>query len=288
MSERSGWNHLYRIDQATAAVKNPVTSGPWVVQGVDFVDDAKKQVWFRALGMDANQDPYHVHHCRVNFDGTGLTRLTDGDGTHTLQWSPDRRFYLDTFSRVDTPPVTELRRGEDGKKLLTLEEAQTSALRETGWLAPERFVAKGRDGVTDIHGIILRPSNYDPAKKYPVIEYIYAGPHGHHVPKSFAAYMRRMEVAELGFVVVQMDGMGTNWRSRAFHDVCWKNIGDEPQSLAWEDIDPESVDWDDDHIEVDGQEIQVHIGDDPAALCEAAGELIIELAEYAAEYEDEE
>jgi dipeptidyl-peptidase-4 len=235
MSERSGWNHLYRIDQSTAAVKNPVTSGPWAMQGVDLVDDAKKQVWFRALGMDANQDPYHVHHCRVNFDGTGLTRLTDGDGTHTLQWSPDRRFYLDTFSRVDSPPVTELRRGEDGQKLLTVEEAQISALRETGWQPPERFVAKGRDGVTDIHGIILRPSNFDPAKKYPVIEYIYAGPHGHHVPKTFQPYMRRTEVAELGFVVVQMDGMGTNWRSRAFHDVCWQNIGDAgfPDRIAW-------------------------------------------------------
>lgn len=235
MSERSGWNHLYRIDQSTAAVKNAITQGPWVVRGVDFVDVKKQQIWFRAMGLDAKQDPYHVHHCRVNFDGSGFTRLTDGDGIHTLQWSPDRKYYIDTFSRVDSPPVSELRRADDGKKLLTLEECQISELRESGWQAPERFVAKGRDGVTDIYGVILRPTNFDPSKKYPVIEYIYAGPHDHHVPKAFRPFWRTMEMAELGFILVQIDGMGTNWRSKAFHDYCWKNIGDAgfPDRLAW-------------------------------------------------------
>ncbi|MFO0936850.1 MAG: prolyl oligopeptidase family serine peptidase [Gemmataceae bacterium] len=235
MSERSGWNHLYRIDQATSAVKNPITSGNWVVRGVESVNEETQQIWFRAMGLDANQDPYHIHYCRVNFDGSGFTRLTEGDGTHTLQWSPDWRFYIDTYSRVDSPPTVELRRGLDGKKVLTLEEAQISELRESGWQTPERFVAKGRDGKTDIHGIILRPTNFDPQKKYPVIEYIYAGPHDHHVPKSFRPFYRTMEMAELGFIVVQMDGMGTNWRSKAFHDHCWKNIGDAgfPDRQLW-------------------------------------------------------
>lgn len=234
MSERSGWNHLYRIDTKTKQAM-PITKGEWLVRGVDHFDPEKKQITFRACGWEADQDPYHVHHCRINFDGTGFIRLTEGDGTHSLQWSPDRRFYLDTYSRVDRPPVTELRRAEDAKKLLTLEESTLDGLKAVGWQAPERFVAKGRDGKTDIYGVILRPSNFDPAKKYPIIEYIYAGPHGHHVPKEFRAMWRTMEMAELGFIIVQIDGMGTNWRSKAFHDVCWKNIGDSgfPDRIAW-------------------------------------------------------
>jgi dipeptidyl aminopeptidase/acylaminoacyl peptidase len=132
--------------------------------------------------------------------------------------------------------VTELRRTADGKKVLTLETADVTALEKAGWKPPERFTAKGRDDTTDIYGIIHRPTNFDPAKKYPVIEYIYAGPHGHHVPKAFAPIHRSpMAMAELGFVVVQIDGMGTSWRSKAFHDVCWKNLGDSgfPDRIPW-------------------------------------------------------
>jgi dipeptidyl-peptidase 4 len=201
---------------------------------VDDVDAKSRELVIRTVGVNANEDPYHVHVARVKFDGSGFKLLTEGDGTHTVQWSPNRKFFVDTFSRVDLPPVHLLRQA-DGTKLLELAKADVSALEKKGWKPPERFVAKGRDGTTDIHGIILRPSNFDPKKKYPVIEYIYAGPHDQHVSKRFQAYSRRMELAELGFIIVQCDGMGTNWRSKAFHDVCWKNLADGgfPDRMAW-------------------------------------------------------
>jgi len=235
MSERDGWNHLYLCDAATGRVKNQITKGAWVVRQVDRVDDAKRQIWFRAGGIRPGQSPYHVHYCRVNFDGTGLVVLTAGDGTHTVKFSPDGRHFVDTWSRVDLPPVTELRRSDDGKLVAELERADATALLKTGWRAPMRFVAKGRDGVTDIHGVIYRPTTFDPHRKYPVIEEIYAGPNDAYVPQSFAAFHTPQALAELGFVVVQIDGMGTLHRSKKFHDVCWKNLGDAglPDRILW-------------------------------------------------------
>lgn len=235
MSERSGWNHLYGFDANTGALKNPVTQGEWVVRAVDRVDREKGLVWFQAMGIHPQQDPYHVHFARVALDGTGLTILTEGDGSHEVQFSPDRRYLIDTYSRVDLPPVVELRSGEDGRLIRELERADWSALLSSGWRAPERFEAPGRDGKTPIYGVIWRPSNFDASRKYPVIEQIYAGPQGAFVPKTFAPFHGPQALAELGFVVVQIDGMGTNWRSKAFHDVCWKNLADAgfPDRIAW-------------------------------------------------------
>lgn len=235
MSERDGWNQIYLYDAETGKVKNQITHGDWVVRKVERVDEQNRQIWFTAGGIQPGQDPYYIHYCRVNFDGTDLTILTEGDGTHSVEFSPDRRFFVDTFSRVDLAPVHELRRAEDGKLVCELERADWSELLKTGWHAPERFVAKGRDGETDIYGIIVRPLNFDPNKKYPVIEDIYAGPHDSFVPKSFQAYLKMQRLAELGFVLVKMDGMGTSNRSKKFHDVCWKNIADAgfPDRIAW-------------------------------------------------------
>src|SRR5439155_25594810 len=160
---------------------------------------------------------------------------TEGDGTHTIERSPDGRFLLDTYSRVNLPPLTELRRTEDGKLVWELERADDSRLKATGWQVPEPFVTKGRDGKTDIYGVILHPTNFDPSKKYPVIEHIYAGPQGSFVPKSFRSVHHHQTLAELGFVVVQIDGMGTSNRSKAFHDVCSRNLGDAgfPDRILW-------------------------------------------------------
>lgn len=235
MSERDGWNHLYLFDGVTGAVKNQITKGNWVVRGVEKVDEAARQIWFQASGMQAGKDPYLIHYYRINYDGTGLTAFTEADGNHTVSFSDDRKYYVDLWSRVDLPAVAELRRTEDRKVLVELEHGDASELTKAGWRAPEVFTSLGRDGKTDIWGIIVRPSNFDPLKKYPVIEYIYAGPHSSHVPKTFAPYNQMWSLAELGFIVVQIDGMGTSNRSKAFHDVAWKNLGDAgfPDRILW-------------------------------------------------------
>ncbi len=235
MSERDGWNHLYLIDAKTGEVKNQVTKGEWVVRGVDRIDEDSRTVEFRAMGIHPNQDPYYLHHAKVKFDGLGLTTLTDGDGTHTVQYSPGRKYLIDTYSRVDLPPIHELRRLEDGKLVVSLDKADVSEQASAGMKYPERFTAKGRDGKTDIYGLIVRPKDFDANKKYPVIEQIYAGPHGAHVPKAFGAGRGVQGLADLGFLLVQIDGMGTNWRSKAFHDVAWKNIKDAgfPDRILW-------------------------------------------------------
>lgn len=234
-SERSGWHHLERVDIATGE-RLPITSGAWVVRGVENVDEQARTLTIRLSGRDPAQSPYHVHHARVGFDGDGFTMLTEADGTHELVWSPDRATYVDVWSRVDLPPRHELRRASDGALLGALEEADDAALVADGWQRPERFVATGRDGATDIHGVILRPSGFDPGKRYAVIENVYAGPQDSHAPVAWrSSYGSMSTLAEMGFVVVQADGMGTANRSKAFHDVCAKNLGDAgfPDRIAW-------------------------------------------------------
>jgi dipeptidyl aminopeptidase/acylaminoacyl peptidase len=235
VSERDGWRHLYLLDAKSGAVKNQITRGDYVVRGVERIDEEKRQVWFRASGKNPDQDPYLIHYYRVNFDGTGLVALTEGNGSHTVQYSPDRKYLIATYSRVDLPPVHELRRVADGRLICLLEKANISELTEAGWEPPEVFVAKGRDGRTDIWGIICRPRRLDPTKKYPVIEHIYAGPQGSFVPKTFSAARRFAALTDLGFIVVQIDGMGTANRSKAFHDVCWQNLKDAgfPDRILW-------------------------------------------------------
>ena len=235
MSERDGWNHLYLIDGATGAVTRQITRGEWVVRAVIKVDEAAKQILFSASGMQAGKDPYFLNVYRINLDGSGLTPLTSGDGNHAVVFSDDGALYIDTFSRVDAAPVSALRRTADASVVLPLETGDITALKAAGWPAPEPFAAKGRDGRTDIWGVIYRPSTFAASRKYPVIENIYAGPQGSFVPKSFSAYNGMQAIAELGFIVVQIDGMGTSNRSKAFHDVAWKNLGDAgfPDRILW-------------------------------------------------------
>jgi dipeptidyl aminopeptidase/acylaminoacyl peptidase len=225
MSERDGWNHLYLYDGQSGRMKTQITNGNWVVRNVIKVDEDKRQIWFSASGMYPGKDPYFVHYYRINFDGTGLTTLTGADANHVANFSTDMEYYVDTYSRVDAPHVSELRRG-DGTLVAKIESGDISELKKAGWKPPEVFTSMARDGKTDILGVIYRPTNFDPANKYPVIENIYAGPQGSFVPKSFSAFNAMQATAELGFIVVQIDGMGTNNRSKAFHDVAWKNLKD--------------------------------------------------------------
>jgi len=200
---------------------------------------------FSASGMYPGQDPYLVYHYRINFDGSGLTLLTPEEANHNGSYSSDAQFFVDNYSRLDLPPVLVLRRTSDNSLLATLERGDTSELVKTGWKPPEVFTAKGRDGKTDIWGIIIRPTNFDPTKKYPVIENIYAGPQGSFVPKSFLTYSSMMAQAEIGFIVVQIDGMGTSNRSKAFQDVAWKNLGDAgfPDRILWDQAVAAKYPW---------------------------------------------
>lgn len=234
-SERDGWNHLYLYDGQTGKVKNQITKGEWVVRDVVHVNEDERYLIFAGSGKEVGQDPYFTQYYRINFDGSGFTPLTTEGGNHRASFSSDFSTFIDTYSRVDAAPVSVLRSAADGEILMELEKADASALLATGWKYPEVFHAKGRDGTTDIWGIIIRPSNFDPSKSYPVIENIYAGPQGSFVPKNFSTQQGMAALAELGFIVVQIDGMGTSNRSKAFHDVCWKNLKDAgfPDRILW-------------------------------------------------------
>lgn len=236
-SERDGWRHLYLIDGKTGNVINQITKGDWVVRNVIHVDEEKRKVLFYASGLNKGEDPYHLHLCSVDFDGSGMQILTKENANHTITFSPDYKFFIDSYSRQDLPTVSKLvSLDSKPKDLFTIEEAEVKSLYAAGWKEPEIFHAKGRDSQTDIWGLIIKPTNFDPSKKYPVIEYIYAGPHSSHVPKGFRPnYAGLNELAELGFIVVQIDGMGTSNRSKAFHDIAWKNLKDAgfPDRIKW-------------------------------------------------------
>lgn len=234
ITEQDGWRHIYLVNDLTGKQKL-VTKGDWVVRDIDSVDAVKRQIWFNGSGRNAGEDPYFLHYYRINFDGTGLVDLTPEKFNHRVVFSPDRKYFLDTYSQVNIPPLTVLRRTDNGNKVMNVEQNDITELLKTGIKLPEVFVAKARDGQTDIWGVVYRPSNFDPNKKYPIIEDIYAGPQDSFVPKNFAPVNEMQSIAELGFIVVQMDGMGTCNRSKAFHDVCWKNLIDAgfPDRILW-------------------------------------------------------
>ncbi|KAG8666338.1 hypothetical protein FPOAC2_11447 [Fusarium poae] len=234
-SERDGYNHLYLIDITTGTIKTQITKGSWMVNVIESVDRDARRIWFQAYGLKDSEDPYHGHLARVNFDGSDFKILTEGDGTHSWTLSPDRRYLIDTWSRVDSPPATVLRDGKSGEQIMELEKGDRKDLEDKGCSLPERFVAPGRDGETLIYGIIVRPADFDSTKKYPILNDIYAGPHDFHVPKAFTSLSRERLWADKGYIVVEIDGMGTDRRSKRFHDVCYKNLHDSglPDHIAW-------------------------------------------------------
>jgi dipeptidyl aminopeptidase/acylaminoacyl peptidase len=235
-SERDGWNHLYLVDGQSAKVINQITRGEWVVRSIINVNEDKRQIIFSANGKNRGEDPYLIHYYRIDFDGKNLMDLTPENAFHSATFSDDKQYFVDEFSRVDKPSETVLRRTSTGEIIMQLEKADINDLLARGWTFPEVFTASGRDGKTDIWGNIYRPMNFDPSKKYPVIESIYAGPQDSFVPKTFSGYAWGIsDMAELGFILVSIDGMGTSNRSKAFHDVCWKNIKDAgfPDRILW-------------------------------------------------------
>ncbi|HWR36806.1 MAG TPA: DPP IV N-terminal domain-containing protein [Clostridia bacterium] len=226
-SERDGWNHLYLFDGKTGELKKQLTKGEWVVRQIVQINEKARQVYFLASGREAGEDPYLTHLYCVNLDGTGLKMLTPEAANHAAIVSPSNSYFIDTYSRPDLPTKVVLRRTSDGGVVMPLEETNAKELLKTGWKYPEAFHGKGRDGKVDIYGLIWRPSNFDPSRKYPVIEQIYTGPQSFFVPKTFAAFRSTAQsTAELGFIVVMIDGQGTGGRSKAFHNFSYRNLGD--------------------------------------------------------------
>jgi dipeptidyl aminopeptidase/acylaminoacyl peptidase len=234
-SQRDNWVHLYLYDLTTGMLKNRITSGEGNVSDVVRVDEKARVIYFTGNGREAGRDPYFQHFYRIGFDGSGLRLLTPENANHAVAMSPDGRYFTDTYSTPDTPPVTVLR-DATGRLLQTLERADISRLVATGWRPPTPVRMKGRDGTTDIYGLMFTPSTLDSTKKYPIINNIYPGPQSGSVgPRSFApARGDNQAVAELGFVVVEIDGMGTPGRSKAFHDTYYGRMGDNtlPDQVA--------------------------------------------------------
>lgn len=235
ISERDGWRHLYLMDGRTGEVKRQVTRGEWVVKNVLKVDEKERTVRFVACGRDKGENPYLEKICRVSLDGGEVTCLTPENADHSVVFSPDEKYIVDCMARADMPPRSALRDTATGRIIADLAESDIAPAVKAGWTAPEVFCAKGRDGQTDIWGLIVLPPDFEKGKKYPVLEYIYAGPHDSHVPRRFHLDPEGARYAQLGFIVVMIDGMGTANRSKKFHDVCWKNLKDAgfPDRIAW-------------------------------------------------------
>ncbi|WP_407841983.1 DPP IV N-terminal domain-containing protein (plasmid) [Streptomyces sp. DSM 116496] len=218
-SQRDGRGHLYRYDLHTGALLGQVTSGPWEVRQILHVDEAGRTVYFTASGL-VEEDPYRRTVCSASLDGTAFTRITPDDQDHTVTTSPAHDYFIDSASTVDTPPVTRVR-DWTGRVLAELERADTGKLTETGWTAPERFCVKAADGETDLYGVLYRPRDFDPARRYPVIDSLYPGPQVNRVAPGFdpgGLGMDAEPLAALGFVVMAVDGRGTPGRGKAFHE----------------------------------------------------------------------
>ena len=225
-SERDNWGHLYLYDAATGKVKNQITKGDFVVTRMIRVDEKKRTIYFVADGTD-KKNPYFSHFFKIGFDGKHMTDLTPEEGNHTVSFSPDDNYIVDSYSQPDVPPVTVVR-DMNGKLLVTLEKEDLSRLEATGWHAPIPFSVKAHDGKTDIYGLLFVPPNADPNKKYPIIDYIYPGPQGGSVGSwSFAASRGDdMALTELGFVVVEIEGTSNPLRSKSFHDMSYGNMAE--------------------------------------------------------------
>lgn len=225
-SERDDWGHLYLYDATTGKVKNQITKGNFVVTQLMKIDEANRTLYFMANGREAGRDPYFAHFYSVKFDGSNLKLLTPEDGNHNISLSPDGKYFTDSYSQPNVPPVAVLR-DMTGKLITELEKADISKLVATGWKAPEPIKVKSNDGKWDLYGLMFKPRNFDASKKYPIINYVYPGPQGGGVgSRNFiAARGDHQALADLGFVVIIIDGSCNPDRSKSFHDACYGNMG---------------------------------------------------------------
>ena len=225
-SERDDWGHLYLYDIVSGKLKNQITKGAFVVTQLVKVDEANRVMYFNANGKEPGRDPYFSHFYRVNFDGSNLSLLTPEDGNHSVSISTDGKYFTDNYSKPNVPSVAVLR-DMQGKLITTLEKTDISQLTATGWKAPEPIKVKSSDGKWDLYGLMFTPKDFDKAKKYPIVNYIYPGPQGGGVgSRSFsAARSDHQALADLGFVVIIIDGACNPNRSKSFHDACYGNMG---------------------------------------------------------------
>lgn len=226
-SQRDDWGHLYLYDLATGELKHQITKGDFVVTRIRKIDEAARTIWFEANGREAGRDPYFTHFYRIDFDGNNLKLLTPEDGNHQVTFSPDGKYFVDNFSKPDVP-ITAVLRNMSGDLVAELEKGDVSKLKETGWKPPTPITVKSRDGKWDLYGLMFTPTNLDRSKKYPVVNYIYPGPQGGSVGgRSFSPSRGdHQALAELGFVVVMIDGTCNPNRSKTFHDLCYGNMAD--------------------------------------------------------------
>ncbi len=259
-SERDNWGNLYLYDATSGRLKHAVTRDEGNVTEVLRVDPDARTVWFRGVGMEAGRNPYYQHFYRVSLDGGEPVLLTPEDADHKVVPSPDGAYFVDTYSTIDTAPVTLLRSAADGALVREVARGDISRLLAAGWIAPEPFTVKARDGKTDLYGLMFKPTDFDPSKRYPIVNYVYPGPQTGSVrSRSFlASHGDNQALAELGFIVVAIDGMGTPWRSKAFHDAYFGNIGDNtlPDQVAGMRQLAERFDW----IDLDRAGIWGHSG----------------------------
>lgn len=226
-SEKDGWHHLYRYNFETGELKNQITKGEFVVREICKVKEKKQKIYFRACGKEKG-DPYYTYLYSINFDGSGLKLLSPENAYHTCKVSPNGKYVFDNYSRVDLPDIFLIRSAKNGKKIMDVAKTDIDDILKMGWKAPEIYSVKARDNKTDIYGVIFRPFNFKESNNYPVIDATYSGPQTIRTPKTFRRGLVNMDVpnAQIGFVVVTIDGLGSAFRSKKFHDVSYKNLGD--------------------------------------------------------------
>jgi dipeptidyl-peptidase-4 len=254
-SQRDNFGQLYLYDLTNGKLKRQITTGQGMVSQIVKVDEKSRTIWFAAYGREKGQDPYFRHYYRIGLDGKHLVHLTPDDGDHSMQLAPSAKYLVDTYSKPDVPPVITVR-DDDGNLVMPLEKADISKLLATGWKPPIPITMKGRDGTTDIYGLMFRPTDFDSTRKYPIVNSAYPGPQsGSTGSRSFAAARGdHQALAELGFIVVTIDGMGTPDRSKSFHDTYYGAMGRDntlpdqvggmkqlAQRYPWIDIDRAAI-----------------------------------------------
>jgi len=237
LSERSGWRQLYVYDLKSKTTTS-LTKGDYYIHSIDYVNEAEGKIYFLASGKEKGVNPYHRMLYSVSLNDGQIQLLTTELIHHTVDFSEDGKYFIDNYSSINDPTKTVLRETKSGRILANLIEANIDVLKGSGWQSPETFEFIGKDGITTLYGALWKPTNFDPSEKYPIIDHSYTGPHTQVFPRSFSRAFQNQALAELGFIVMMVDGLGSSGRSKKFHDYSYKNMGNnlEDHILAIEHL----------------------------------------------------